>query len=513
MATACARPGAIDSPLSREGAFLANNVLFTVFAFVVLLGTVFPLLVEALQDRRTVVGAPYFDRLSTPIGLSLLFLMAVAPVLPWRKASLELLRDRLYWPAWCGAAALAAAVLVGASGWASLVAFTLAGCAAGSALRQLLLATRRQGWRGLVGRANGGMIVHLGVILIAVALVASNSYTRSATLTLDVGGAEEWGGHTFELEGVRETLDPERAQAVVADVRLDGGDVYRPAITKYLRQGIDVPTPSVRTGAVNDVYLTLERGAEPGADSATIRVFVKPLILWLWIGGAIMAVGTLLAAFPGSRRRRPTDPARHRSSSNVRSSSMSDESTMPAPAAPGSRRSWRWRSPSSSPGCSSFSPDRTRRRTRRPTRRCSTDRRQQAVGTLADGSTFELARRKGDWVVVNFFQSECVPCQQEHPDLVRFVDQQEALGADGARFVTVVYDDDRDDVEAFFAAEGGDWPVVYDEDGSIAVAFGVSKVPETWIVDPNGIVRGRIISRVSAEYLGNQLQLLREQVG
>ena len=80
-------PGAIDSPLSREGAFLANNVLFTVFAFVVLLGTVFPLIVEAVQDRRTVVGAPYFDRLSMPIGIALLFLMAVAPVLPWRKAS------------------------------------------------------------------------------------------------------------------------------------------------------------------------------------------------------------------------------------------------------------------------------------------------------------------------------------------------------------------------------------------------------------------------------------------
>ena len=84
-------PGAIDSPISREGAFLANNVLFAVFAFVVLLGTVFPLLVEALQDRQIRVGAPYFDRLSMPIGLALLFLMAVAPVLPWRKASTELL--------------------------------------------------------------------------------------------------------------------------------------------------------------------------------------------------------------------------------------------------------------------------------------------------------------------------------------------------------------------------------------------------------------------------------------
>jgi cytochrome c-type biogenesis protein CcmF len=91
-------------------------------------------------------------------------------------------------------------------------------------------------------------------------------------------------------------------------VLLDGDRVYRPANTKYLRIGQDIGTPSVRTGPVNDVYLTLEPGAEPGADSATIRVFVKPMILWLWIGGALMALGTLLAAFPGSRRRRPTDP-------------------------------------------------------------------------------------------------------------------------------------------------------------------------------------------------------------
>jgi len=89
-------PGTIDSPLSREGAFLANNVIFSVFAFVVLLGTVFPLVVEALQDRQLVVGEPFFDRLSIPIGLTLLFLMCVAPVLPWRKASGELLSQRLF---------------------------------------------------------------------------------------------------------------------------------------------------------------------------------------------------------------------------------------------------------------------------------------------------------------------------------------------------------------------------------------------------------------------------------
>jgi cytochrome c-type biogenesis protein CcmF len=302
-------PGAIDSPLSREGAFLANNVLFTVFAFVVLLGTIFPLLVEALQDRRTVVGAPYFDRLSMPIGIVLLFLMAVAPVLPWRKASTELLSTRLFWPAWCGVGAIVFAVLVGADGWAPLVGFGLAGFASGAALRQLVLATRRQGWRGLVGRANGGMVVHLGVILIAVALAASNSFTHSATLELEQGEVVEWGGHTFELQSVVvEINDAGSERALKANVLLDGDKVYRPAITTYLNQGATVGTPSVRTGFAKDVYLTLEPGAEPGGTVAVIRVFVKPMILWLWVGGGVMAVGTLLAAFPGSRRRKATDP-------------------------------------------------------------------------------------------------------------------------------------------------------------------------------------------------------------
>jgi cytochrome c-type biogenesis protein CcmF len=228
-------------------------------------------------------------------------------VLPWRKASGELLAQRLFWPAVCGVVALGAAVAVGASGWAPLVAFALGGWAAGSALRQIVLATRRQGLRGFLGRANGGMIVHLGVIIIAVALAASNSYTRSATLTLEQGVPARWGGRTFELAGVREETD-DRTRALVADVLVDGGAVLTPAITRYLQIGTDVPTPSVDTGFVNDLYITLEPGAAAGDADATIRAFVKPLILWMWLGGAIMAVGTLLAAFPGSRQRRPTDP-------------------------------------------------------------------------------------------------------------------------------------------------------------------------------------------------------------
>ncbi|MBI5090648.1 MAG: heme lyase CcmF/NrfE family subunit [Actinobacteria bacterium] len=298
-------PGAIDSPLSREGAFLANNVIFTVFAFVVLLGTVFPLIVEALQDRQIAVGSPFFDRLTMPIGLVLLFLMAVAPVLPWRKASGELLRERLFVPAWCGALALIVAVVVGADQWASLAAFALGGFAAGAAGRQLVLATRRQGWRGLVGRANGGMIVHLGVILIGVGLAASNGYTRVGEFTMQQGKPVVFAGHTFELEDVR-GFATDRSTGVRAEVSIDGGQAYSPAVTRYTMMGTDIPTPSVKTGFSKDIYLTLESVASPDATEARIKVSIKPLILWLWIGGGLMAVGTVLAAFPGKRRRLPT---------------------------------------------------------------------------------------------------------------------------------------------------------------------------------------------------------------
>jgi cytochrome c biogenesis protein CcmG/thiol:disulfide interchange protein DsbE len=132
-----------------------------------------------------------------------------------------------------------------------------------------------------------------------------------------------------------------------------------------------------------------------------------------------------------------------------------------------------------------------------------------AVGELADGTTFDLARRKGSWVVVNFFDPECVPCVEEHPELVAFDDAERGRGSDGAELVTVVFRDDRDGVAEFFADKGGQWPVVYDDDGSIATAFGVTLVPETWVIDPNGLVRWRTISTVSAE----QLESLIDELG
>ena len=136
-----------------------------------------------------------------------------------------------------------------------------------------------------------------------------------------------------------------------------------------------------------------------------------------------------------------------------------------------------------------------------------------SVGETADGQPFELSRRKGSWVVLNFFTHNCVPCIREHPELIAFSEQQRALGADGAELYTIVRDSTREQVDQFFAERGGDWPVVYDPDYSFSNGFGVSLVPETWIIDPSGVVRARIISEVTADGLGQLLQRYREALG
>jgi cytochrome c-type biogenesis protein CcmF len=301
-------PGAIDSPLSREGAFLGNNVAFAGFAFVVLLGTVFPLVAEAINGQRISVGRPYFDRMTTPVAITLLFLMAVAPALPWRKASGEVLLQRLQWPVWFATAVVVVCVGTGLRGLAPLLAFGLGAFAAAAAARQLVLSSRRQGWRGLTGRANGGMVVHIGVVIVAVAFAASSAYGHRAEFRLAPGESATLAGHRITYLRSRTVQHPNR-KSVRADVRIDGGPVYRPALNQFPFATQAIGTPSVRTGLRGDVYLTLVSPPRTPGDTAVIAVIVQPLVVWLWIGGALMALGTLMAAVPGRRRRRPTEPA------------------------------------------------------------------------------------------------------------------------------------------------------------------------------------------------------------
>jgi len=319
-------PGRIDSPVSREGAFLANNLLFAGFAFVVLLGTVFPLLVEALKDEKLSVGEPYFNRMTVPIGLALLFLMAVAPALPWRAASGDVLRRRLGVPAWVGALTMAACAALGARGVAQLVAFGLGAFAVAGIVRQYALgvgATRRTdpslGRRRALSRTvagnrrlYGGLVVHAGVVVIAVALAASMGYTTKREFHLAKGDRVTVQSHAFTYLGLREYQTGQKTTLQVR-VKVERGGrtlgVYAPALSIFPNApgGAAIGTPSVRTGLLRDVYLTLVTSPDENG-RITLGVQLSPMIVWLWIGGGIIVCGTAVAVWPARRARRRTTP-------------------------------------------------------------------------------------------------------------------------------------------------------------------------------------------------------------
>ncbi len=348
-------PGAISTPVSREGAFLANNALFAAFAFVVLLGTVFPLIVEAIDGRTMSVGNPYFDRMTRPVGLALLFLMAVAPMLPWSTTSsvVRPLSRRLLAPAWCAALVLLVAAVLGGHGWSPMLAYGLGGFAGGAALRQLAVSVRRHKLRGLTGRTNGGMVVHVGVVLVAVALASSQSYVRQAEFDLAPGQSAMIAGHEVSYVGAAVTMHSNRTERS-AYVRVDGAKTYAPAIATYPFAGRTIGIPSVRSTWRDDVALSVLSfpententegpggaggvggtdgvggagglGATGGADGTgstgsdgaglatdsvdgtgrvILRVTVQPMVMWLWLGGIVMALGTVLSLLPSSRQSR-----------------------------------------------------------------------------------------------------------------------------------------------------------------------------------------------------------------
>ena len=296
--------GSMASPVSRTGAFLGNNLLFGAFAFVVLLGTVFPLLVEATTGDRISVGNPYFEKMTMPIGFALLFLMAIAPALPWGRADSGVLSRGLLAPAATGTAAMVVAVAIGSRGWAPTLAVGLGGFAAGGALRPLLRAVRSRGLWGLLGRSSGGMVVHLGVAVVAVALACSSSFIRQAEFRFEAPGDQATiAGHQLVFDGLVEVKRPERTEIRVG-VFVDGRR-YAPAISRFPFGGRTIGTPATRSSWRDDVQLAvLAVPDDRGSASTVVRVTVQPLVWWLWVGGGVMIVGTLLAAVP-TRRRKP----------------------------------------------------------------------------------------------------------------------------------------------------------------------------------------------------------------
>jgi cytochrome c-type biogenesis protein CcmF len=169
------------------------------------------------------------------------------------------------------------------------------------------------------------MVVHLGVVLIAVALSASLSFGHRGQVRLAPGQSTQFAGHTLTYLGTRSVVHPNRRELEAA-VRVDGGAVYRPAVSQFGSDAEGIGTPSVASSLTSDVYLTLDTppegatigggpapsavsgqsGPNPGpaqAGTAVVGVVVQPMVAWLWIGGAVMGLGAVMAALPDRRRR------------------------------------------------------------------------------------------------------------------------------------------------------------------------------------------------------------------
>ena len=314
-------PVGVDHPLSREGLFVANNILFVGFAIVVLLGTVFPLLYQAINGTQVTVGTPYFASIAAPMSVVLLVLMALAPLVSWRSADAAVLWQRTRVSAWSALVAVVILLAVGVRRPAEVVAVFLAVLAAGAAIRTLrgalVSAIRRGSWRSVLrAPSTGGMIVHLGVVVLALGIVTSSTYVQRNEVTLATGQSTFVDGQLVSFAGFENVTDALKT-ATELKVTVDGHPL-RPAVTTFNgRGGTTVGTPAIDSNLARDVYVTYDAAGGNGsasgaliqgnlpAGSVVLGVTVEPLLAWLWLGGLIIGLGSALSFF----RRRYGDEA------------------------------------------------------------------------------------------------------------------------------------------------------------------------------------------------------------
>jgi cytochrome c-type biogenesis protein CcmF len=305
------------SALSREAAFLGNNWVLLALTFVVLLGTIFPLIVEALTSRQVTVGGPYFKQTTAPVFLLLLFLMGVGPLLRWRGDTAASLRHRMTTPALAGAGTVVGLAILGMVNVAALAALGLATFVAVTNARALITSVRaslRSSGGGTIRsipsaiarnrRLNGGLIVHLGVVIVAVAITTSSSFQRQVEVTVSSGQEISFAGYQLRYEGLEPIRQPQR-MVLVARIAVRNGDhelgMLIPSLNLYPSASEPIGTPSVRYGVLRDLYSSVI-GFEGNGERATLRFFLNPGVMWLWVGGTIVALGGVLAAWPARRQ-------------------------------------------------------------------------------------------------------------------------------------------------------------------------------------------------------------------
>ena len=313
-------PGSLEGVVSRESAFIMNNLLFAAFTFTVLLGTTFPLIIEAVNGQRISVGPPYFNMVTAPLGLALLFLMGVGPALPWRRTSADNLKRTFWLPVAIGLAVALLAWVAGIRRVYPLVTFAFAGFVMTTIFEEFrkgVSARRRISGAGPVRalgqllvrshRRYGGYIVHTGIVVIVVALSISAAWRFEREATLDIGERLELGGYGVQLERVWGDQEPQRFVVGGTFSIWDGErqiGTMTPRMNFYPSSQQPIATPAVRSNPKEDLYLTLMAFDNQQGTYATVRAIVNPGVPWLWVGGMIIAIGAVLSILPGPRRSR-----------------------------------------------------------------------------------------------------------------------------------------------------------------------------------------------------------------
>ena len=310
-------PGSLDAVVSRESSFILNNLIFAAFTFTVLLGTTFPLIVEAVNGSRVSVGPPYFNLVTVPLGLLLLFLMGVGPALPWRRTSPDRLRRTFWLPAAIGVFVLLVSLALGVRRVYPLITFAFAGFVMTTIVEEFrkgVTARRRiagvSSLRALVQiltvnqRRYGGYVVHTGIVVIIVALAISGTWRFEREVTLQKGEAMMLGDYGVRFDDVWGKEEPQRFVVGGTFTVFHRGDevaTLEPRMNYYPNSQQPIATPAVRSTLGEDLYLTLMAFDSEQGSHATVRAIVNPAVPWLWIGGMIVALGAILAVAPRRR--------------------------------------------------------------------------------------------------------------------------------------------------------------------------------------------------------------------
>ena len=316
------RAASLDSMLSREAAFLVNNLLLLGIAFVTLWGVVYPLVSQMFRGVTVTVAAPFYNQVNGPLLLALIFLMGIGPLLPWRKASMTTLRRAIQAPGLVALTVVALLAVLGVHKPFALASFGLCSFVTASILQEWTRGTRVRHRRGesypvAFGRliaANrpryGGYIAHLAIVVLALGITGSSFYGVQRDVILAPGDQVTLEGYTVQYVGSRTHVKADRTE-FFNDLRIstDGGNTR--AMTAWRAYYPDFRMSStraaIRSTPVEDLYVVSSESLEDGR--VVFRVLVNPLVWWMWLAGPVLILGTVVALWPQRRLSLAAAPA------------------------------------------------------------------------------------------------------------------------------------------------------------------------------------------------------------